>query len=344
MKKSIHSTAELARHLGLSRWSVSRAINGQGGVSPETAAQVRAAMEEFGFTPSPHGRALRGHRTGAIGICFRELDTPITIQKVAHVQRLLSRRGFRPLFEFSELDQRMGTDVIRHFISMRVEGVLLVDTPPGPEVTEWLRLLKQHGIPAASVEPVGPIAVNGVHLDREEAMTRVTAHLVALGHRRFALAGIAPDLQLGQARHRGVMRALTTAKIPGPPANLYLPNVRPAGLRYGRQLAELLLALPRPPTAVLAINDEVAAGLLWRLQRAGLNCPADFSLVGFDNLALAEQTTPALSTVDHNVEVVAAAAVEMLVRLIELGPNARLPVVKVEPHLILRESIAAPPR
>jgi DNA-binding LacI/PurR family transcriptional regulator len=344
MKKSIQSTAELARHLGLSRWSVSRAINGQGGVSADTTAQVRAAMEEFGFTPSPHGRALRGHRTGAIGICFRELDTPITIQKVAHIQRLLSRRGFRPLFEFTELDQRMGTDVIRHFISMRVEGVLLVDTPPGPEVNEWQRMLKQHGIPAASVEPVGPITQNGVHLDREEAMARVTTHLAALGHRRFALAGISPDYPLGRVRHGGVMRALAAAKISAAPEILSLPNIRPAGLRYGRQLAEILLARSRRPTAILAINDEVAAGVLWRLQRAGLNCPGDFSLFGFDNLALSEQTTPALSTVDHNVEVVAAAAVDLLGKLIALGPHAKLPVVKIEPHLMVRESIGPPPR
>ena len=79
MKKTIHSTAELARHLGLSRWSVSRAINGQDGVSRETTGQVRAAMEQYGFTPSAHGRGLRGRRTGVIGICFRALDTPITI-------------------------------------------------------------------------------------------------------------------------------------------------------------------------------------------------------------------------------------------------------------------------
>ena len=341
MEKSIHSTAELARHLGLSRWSVSRAINRKGGVSTATADSVRAAMEEFGFTPSPHGRALRGHRTGAIGICFRELDTPITIQKIAHLQRMLSRRSYRPLFEFTELDQRMGTDVIRHFISMRVEGVLLIDTPPGPETSAWLRMLKKHGIPAASVEPVGPITHNGVHLDRVEAMARVTAHLLALGHQQFALLGIGRELALGRPRLDGVMQALAGAGLPESAVDiLCLPTERPAGLRYGRELAESLLALPRRPSALLAINDDVAAGALWRLQRAGLRCPADFSLVGFDNLPLSGQTTPTLTTVDHNVEAVAVAALDMLFRLIELGPNARLPAVKIEPKIILRESTA----
>lgn len=344
MKKSIQSTAELARHLGLSRWSVSRAINGQDGVSPATADAVRAAMAEFGFTPSLHGRALRGHRTGAIGICFRELDTPITIQKIALLQRLLSHRGYRPLFEFTELDQRMGTDVIRHFISLRVEGVLLVDTPPGPEANAWLQMLKKQGIPAASVEPVGPITHNGVHLDRVEAMARLTTHLLALGHRRFALLGIGRELRLGRPRFEGVLRALSAGGLDASAVDaLCLPNERPAGLRYGRELAEAVLTLPRRPTALLAINDEVAAGALWRLQHAGFHCPADFSLAGFDNLPISSQTTPPLTTVDHNAEAVATAAIEMLFRQIELGPNAKLPVRKIEPRIVFRGSTASAP-
>ena len=344
MKQSIHSTADLARHLGLSRWSVSRAINGHDGVSPATAEQVRAAMEKFGFTPSAHARGLRGRRTGAIGMCFRELYTPVTIQKIAQMQRLVSRRGFRPLLEFAELDQRMGLDVIRHFIAMRVEGVLLVDTPPGPEVAEWLKMLKKHGIPAAAVEPLGPVAFNGVHLDREEAMARVTAELLARGHRRFALLGISRRFPLGRPRCAGVRRALRGHDL-DPDAvidTIDHPEHRYGGLRYGRELAEQLLTRRQPPSALLALNDEVAAGALWHLQKAGWHCPRDFSLVGFDNLVLAGQTTPALTTVDHNVDAVAAAAVEMLLQLIGLGPQARLPVVKIEPRLVVRESVGAP--
>src|SRR5947209_2111417 len=131
MKKTIHSTAELARHLGLSRWAVSRALNGHSGVSAQTVAQVQSAMQEFGFTPSAHARGLRGRKTGAIGICFRELNTPVTIQKIAHVQRILSRKGYRPLFELTEVDDGKGIEVINHFISLKVEGVLLIDAIPG---------------------------------------------------------------------------------------------------------------------------------------------------------------------------------------------------------------------
>lgn len=342
MKKNIHSTAELARHLGLSRWSVSRAINGQDGVSQETTEQVRAAMAEFDFTPSPHGRALRGHRTGTIGICFRALDTPITIAKIAHVQRQVGSRGYRPLFELTELDGRMGSDVINHFIAMRVEGVLFVDTPPGERSTEWQKRLKKNGIPAAHLEPLGPLVHNAVHLDRAAAMAQVTAHLLGLGHERFAILGIDRNSPLGRPRYDGAAEAL---RARGRTAGECLEVIdfahqRPAGLRYGQALAEHLLAMKRPPTALMAVNDEVAAGLMWGLQKAGHVVPRDFSLFGFDNLVLSEQTTPALCTVDHRVETVATAAAELLFQLIERGPATRLPTVRIPPNLILRDSTA----
>jgi DNA-binding LacI/PurR family transcriptional regulator len=345
MKKTIHSTAELARHLGLSRWSVSRAINGQDGVSAETAEQVRAAMAEFGFAPSAHGRGLRGHRTGVIGICFRALDTPVTIEKIAHVQRLVSGRGYRPLFELTELDQRMGADVINHFISMRVEGVLFVDTPPGERSADWQRLLRRHGIPAAHLEPLGPLTHNGVHLDRVAAMAQATEHLLNLGHRHFGLFGINETSPLGEPRCDGVRQALLARGLD--PARHFgiwdFPHPRPAGLRYGHELAAKLLAAPRRPTALLAVNDEVAAGVMWGLQKAGHHIPRDFSVFGFDNFVLSEQTTPALCTVDHQIEAVAAAAADLLFTLIERGPATRLPTVKIPARLIVRESAGPAP-
>ncbi|HEX9446010.1 MAG TPA: substrate-binding domain-containing protein, partial [Candidatus Binatia bacterium] len=113
-----------------------------------------------------------------------------------------------------------------------------------------------------------------------------------------------------------------------------------AGLRLGHAVARKLLGAKRRPTALLAINDDVAAGAMWGLQKAGYVIPRDFSIFGFDNMVLSEQTTPALCTVDHQVETVATAAAEMLFKLIETGPAARLPAVKIPPRLVLRDSVA----
>ncbi len=346
LRTSIHSTAELAKHLGLSRWSVSRALNGGGGVSAETVARVQAAMAELRFTPSPHARALVGRRTGTIGISFRALDTAVNIVKLAALQRHLGDAGFRPLFEVIELDQRRGDDVIGHFISMRVEAALLIDIRPGPDALNWRTQLRRAKIPAVYFEPLGDLADNTVQLDRTAGMEAVTNIFLAKEHRRFALLGIDPTAGMGRPRYAGIARALKQHGLnPNTCCQIInLPHGRPAGLRYGQRLGEALLALPGPrPTAVLAVNDEVAAGALWALQRAGVRFPDEMSICGFDNSALTEQTSPGLSSVDHRVETCAAAAVKMLLTAIERGPAARIANVKISPELVTRPSIGPAP-
>lgn len=343
MTKPITSTTELGRHLGLSRWAVSRAINGQSGVSAETVALVRAAMKEHRFVPNPHGRGLRGQRTGTIGLCFRALNTPITVEKISQVQRLVSDRGYRPLIELTEIDQRRGQDVIDHFLTLHVEGVILIDMPPSPETAAWLRLLREKGIPAVMWEPLEPPAANAVYLDRSEAMAQVTERLIDLGHSRFGLLGISREFRLGVPRCDGIERALVRRGLSfaDAVATFDAPDQRYQGLKYGRELAEGLLRAGPLPSALLALNDEVAAGALWRLQQSGLQAPKDFSLFGFDNLPVSQQTQPALCTVDHQVEESAAAVVELLFKLMDKGAGARLRPVQIPPKLILRESIAA---
>lgn len=343
MSKSIRSTADLARHLGLSRWSVSRAINGQDGVSAETIALVKAAMEKFAFTPSLHARGLRGRRTGVIGVCCRDLETRVTTQKIVRIQRLLSSRGYRPMLEFAEVDQRMAPAVMRHFIAMCVEGVVLVDMPLATESTGWQRLLNQRRIPVIQVEPLGTPEYNAVYVDREEALARLTGHLLDLGHEHLSLLGISANFPLGRPRYAGVLRALRTRGL-RPESCLTVidfPAQRHGGLRYGHELAERLITTKTRASALVALNDDVAVGVLWRLQKEGWACPRDFSLAGFDNLVLGEQTSPALTTVDHNVDAVVVAAVDMLTQLIERGPGTMLPSVKIEPRLVVRDSTAA---
>lgn len=345
MKRSIRSTADLARHLGLSRWSVSRAINGQEGVSAETIVLVKAAMEKFAFAPSAHARGLRSRRTGVIGVCCRDLETRVTTQKIVRIQRLLSSRGYRPMLEFAEVDQRMAPDVMRHFIAMRVEGVVLVDMPFAEDPAEWQHLLGQRRIPVMNVEPLGTPEHNAVYVDREEALAQLAEHLLDLGHERLALLGISANFPLGRPRYAGVLRALRKRRL-NPESCLTVidfPARRHGGLRYGHQLAEHLIAKKLRASAIVALNDEVAVGILWRLQKEGWDCPRDFSLAGFDNLVLGEQTSPPLTTVDHNVDAVVVSAVDMLAQLIERGPGAALPSVRIEPRLVVRDSTAAAP-
>ncbi|AWI09706.1 LacI family DNA-binding transcriptional regulator [Ereboglobus luteus] len=352
MSKTIHTTAELAKHLGISRWAVSRAINGQPGVSEETVARVRRAMSELHFSPSPHARGLRGQRTGVIGLSIRNLNTQVAVEKITHAHHCISNRGLHSLMAISEDDPVRGTDMIKRFISMRADGVILVDAPP-PEVREtWLQMLRNAEIPAVMLEPRRPGDSNTVSLDRTEALAKVTDHLLDLGHRHFALLGISKKFPMGVPRHEGVRKALKARGLDMKTCvDVFdMPEHRHLGMRYGHELAELYLASKRRATALIALDDMVATGAMWELQRNGVKVPRDCSLFGFDNLPFTEQMTPALSTVDHNVEKMAEAAVDMLQRLIVNNwesdeadaINLSLPSIRLSATLVLRDTTIAP--
>src|SRR5215207_8358631 len=120
----IRSTADFARHVGLARTTVSRVLNGQPGLKQKTIDRVQLALSETGFTPNAHALHLKGKRTSMIGVCMEDLATPPAVRKLATLQRVLRARGFFSLIEV--FTTGAGREVVRHFLSMRVEVVVFV--------------------------------------------------------------------------------------------------------------------------------------------------------------------------------------------------------------------------
>lgn len=342
--KKIDSTAALARHLSLSRWTVSRAINGHKEVNPETARRITEAMKELGFTPSLFGRGLRGGRTGLIGIAVRHLETPIIVRKITALQRSLQRHRYKALWEMINFADEGVAEATRHFLAMRVEGVLLVDAPLNPAVAAAADNLHKAGIPCVRLDPLGPVRENAVSLDREDATAQIVTYLHRLGHRRFGLLGIDGSFPFGLLRHNGIVRALEAlGESPERCVKIYSqPKREFDGYGYGQDLAGLVLRQKARPTALIALNDEVALGAMWTLQRAGVKVPEELSLFGFDNLPASEKTIPAICTVDQQVPAMIDATVDLLLRLIQKPALGALPGGKVVPRLIIRDSVAPP--
>ena len=120
----LRSTAEFARHVGLARTTVSRVLNQQPGLKQKTIDRVQRALAETGFTPNAHALHLKGKRTAMVGICMEDLLTPPAVRKLAALQQLLRKRGFSSLIEV--FTPGTGREVVRHFLSMRVEAVVFI--------------------------------------------------------------------------------------------------------------------------------------------------------------------------------------------------------------------------
>ena len=113
----ITSTKDLAEHLGLSRWTVSRVLNGHPEVKEETRRRVLDAARELGFSPNAMARGLRGGSTGLVGVCFQEIESPALAKKTAFLQQQLRAMGFQGMIELTDGDPNLEESVLRHFLS-----------------------------------------------------------------------------------------------------------------------------------------------------------------------------------------------------------------------------------
>lgn len=343
----IVSTTALARHLGLSRWTISRVLNGHTDVKSETTRRVQEAMRELGFVPSPLGRALRGVSTGVIGVCFQAIGSPIVARKIATLQRILREAGYRALFEVSDDGPALETQIVRHFVATRVDGLILVGGMTEENSKAIPNLLRQNRIPLVLVDPIRRFPVPTVELHRELGMHLALDHLMTQGHRRFALLGIDEQVAYGRDRWAGIKTFIATHNLSLERNIVPLSEPKPPALdfEYGRRLAQRLLELPDRPTATVALNDQVAVGAMARLQQAGLAIPRDMAIVGFDNLDVSAHVTPLLTTVDQHVESLMQTAVDLLRDQTggEVVPDPA-PHRAVEPLLVVRESSVSPAR
>lgn len=333
MKSSgIRSTADLARVMGLSRWTVSRALNGHGDISPATAERIRAEAARLGFSPSLLGRSLRSGRTDLVGVCVPDLEDYYLSKKISLVQRHLAESGFHVLLQIAESADEEAAAVQR-FSSMQCSGWLtmasrLEDGKKLPGIVS--------GLPVVHVDPLHPRAGAVVKTDRSRAMRLAVRHLYSRGCRRLVTAGIDPGGEGYAAQRMGGIRAEILRWRWDRPAQ-FLASAGNDDFETGTLAAEELLALAgRDRTGVIALNDRVAFAMAQVLSSAGVRIPGKISLVGYDDSGLARITIPALTSIDPHPGKLIQAAAALLLK--GLGGKSKPEQITVRPSLIVRAS------
>lgn len=331
----IMSIPDFAKYLGLSSWTVSRAINGHPEVSEKTRRRIMAAMEEVGFRPNPLARGLGGRRTSMIGVCFMGLGNPILDRKVYHLQEFLRRHHLRSLLEMRLRDKQQEIRAIEDFRRIHVDGIVLIHSELDPATSERI----MGGVACVHVDPHVPQPAASVSVDRRRAMRLLMEHLLRLGHRTFALLGIGksdlwrwPAL-VETAEAHGLDPAKALQVVEG------IPDVE-SPIEAGELMAEAVLRWPKPPTAMIAIDDRTALGAIQALKNAKIEVPRRMSVTGFDNLDLARKLHPTLTSIEQNPLRLMERAGAMLLEQLELPAEerGRVPVEAVAPELVLGES------
>jgi DNA-binding LacI/PurR family transcriptional regulator len=339
---SPNTTAALAKHLGISRWTVSRVLNGHSGVKEETVRKVKQAIEELDFQPSALARGLRGGQTATVGVCFQDVDSPVMAIRLAALQQRLREEGYETVIELSGAGVDLERNAIRRFVAHRVDGIVLIfshlkaDDPA-------ISLLQREGVPCFWIDPESPVPGDKVTLDRGRSMKLILEHLVGLGHKRISLLGIDPRNRFGALRVPGLKRYAPELGLDFERDFNFVFHSGETNhtFDYGYELAGELMekSTGQLPTAIIALNDRIAIGAINRLREDGVRVPQDVSVVGYDNIAVGEHFFPTLTTVDHQTDRLMDLAVRSLLERLDpdkIQPAAR--ELSVQPKLIIRKS------
>jgi LacI family transcriptional regulator len=322
---------DVARSAGVSVSTVSRVLNDKDDVAPDTYVKVKEVIAELGYTSSLAAKSMRSRRTGVIGLILPDLEDPFCIQVVKGIHNAIVALGYDLIaYTSGSIKKHPKAERERQYVSLLngslTDGIILVAPAANTFTTP---------APLVAIDPNNqcPDCLTVIATNRDGAFEAMRC-LIGLGHRRIGFIGGRPDLQSARQRLQGYKAALRQADIGHDPDLIAVGDfTRATGVRC----AQRLLALPAPPTAIFAANDESAIGAIEAAHAAGLRVPDDLSVLGFDNIPEASYCHPALTTVDQFIDRMGYMATEMLVALIQgkpLGSDG----YKMPTQLVVRDS------
>ena len=332
-KMDIRTVARLAN---VSIATVSRTINRVSTVNPRMAKRVWEAIEKLDYFPNTQARALVSGRSRLLGLIVSEITNPFFPELIQGFEEIAVEHGYEILISSTNYDPARMALCIRRMLERRAEGVAVMTF--GVE-KPLLEQLAERKVPLVFVD-VGPErpGISLLQVDYHHGIRQGVQHLAALGHRDIAFVSGPKRLHSAQSRIAAFSKSLAECAIVADPAWIVEGDHTMEG---GTDAMDRLLKSKHLPTAVMCSNDMTAIGVLHKLYRAGLRVPDDLSVIGFDDIHIAQVTIPPLTTIQMSCFELARAAVTALRAHVEEGGEPKRQY-KINTHLVVRESTGFP--
>jgi LacI family transcriptional regulator len=292
-KKQRPTLSDVARLAGVSTATVSRTLTRPQTVIPETRERVEAAVQELGYVPNFGARALASNRSDTVGAVIPTMENAIFARGLQALEETLSENGITLLVATSNYDVDAEARQVRTLLGRGIDGLVLIGEARPRSTYD---LLERSGIPYVLVwNPNGESPHCSVGFDNRAAAKTMTEEVIAHGHWRVAMiAGVTQWNDRASERVCGVRDALSERGLA-----LDSPYIVEAAysLEAGAEAVKGLARLDPRPTAIICGNDVLAAGAILGLRDLGIAVPDAISVVGYDDIDLAEVATPALTTV-----------------------------------------------
>jgi LacI family transcriptional regulator len=327
---------DIAKKVGRSVTTVSRALHGHDDVSPKTKELVQRVATEMGYTPNIMAQRLQKQRTDTIGFILPtfgpRFSDPFFSELLAGIGNKAAKLGYDLLVSTHPPGEEELKTYRRKVNSYLVDGFIIVRTRRKDPRIEYLCQEQFPFVAFGRTEN----ACNFPYLDEDSelGMRLIAHHLADLGHQRIAIISAPEELMFSHFRLKGFKDGLKEKGIHLDESMMVIGDLTQ---RDGFTKANILLDRPNPPTAIAACNDLMALGAIAAAQKRGLQVGKAIAITGFDNIPLAENSHPSLTTIHQPIYQIGNQVCEMLIRRIK-GESIESENALLEPKLVIRES------
>ncbi|ALS21518.1 catabolite control protein A [Paenibacillus naphthalenovorans] len=330
---------DVAREAGVSMATVSRVVNNNPNVKPQTRKKVFEAIERLGYRPNAVARGLASKKTTTVGVVIPDISNSIFSEVARGIEDIANMYHYNIILCNADKKKDKEIRVINTLLEKQVDGLLFMG---GAITEEHIEAFKTSSVPVVLCATADEQkTIPSVDIDHEKAAYDAVQLLIQKGHRQIAMiSGTLQDPTNGYARYQGYKKALEEAGIP-----LREDYVRIGNYRYesGLEVTKYFMELDERPTAIFAATDEMAIGAIHALQDNGLKVPDDVSVISVDNIRMASMVRPQLTTVAQPMYDIGAVAMRLLTKLMnkETKDASELTQVTLPHDIIQRNSVAS---
>jgi len=327
---------DVAKHANVSKKTISRVLNNEPNVSPDTRKRIEESFKLLGYRPNPQARGLASSNSYLIGLVYPSQSNSYvsSIQKGA-LERCRAEGFHLVIYPEDHENESLIEHLESNLDSANLDGIIL--TSPFADMVPLLDFLKFRDIPVVRIGALSSLdKIPSVISNDLEASYEMCRYLISIGHSKIAFIKGHSDHSSSEQRLKGYAKALNEASIP------ILDNYIQQGnfsFESGEDCARRLLSLDNPPSAIFASNDYMAAGIVKVANQKGISIPHDLTVTGFDNAPASRYIWPSLTTIKQPITEMAAEATRMLIRIIRKKPLENINV-SIKDELIVRESSA----
>lgn len=327
-----YSLNDIAQALGVSKATVSRALNGEPGVGPELRKKVVAFANEVGYSPNFLAKSLSTGRQNIIALVLGDIRNPFYADLAFCIQRILNQQGYMLMVLNSEYDPEKELKFLQMVVQFNFAGLFIL-TVHSVEVEKALEAIN---IPVVLVNRTLPdYRGSYVLLDNFQAGYMAALHLIELKHQRIGFVCGPRTSSTSYQRYLGYCQAVSNFNV-SDVSEYYMES--DLTLEAGRQVAKKFLQNTAPrPTAMILSNDMTAMGFMDVLSQAGVHIPEDLSIVSFDNVPFSAVSGISLTSIDQHVEEVSTEATRVMLKQLR-DPHAEPEKIIISPTLVVRNT------